>query len=406
MNTCTHSWSWFTRTLWFLTGCASFLAGCATPPPPPPPEAEPLVMAPVPPPTQELIQVNIKFEAQSTLAEDSVQLVHHKVLPSSSVVINVPAGLFEDESDATAQNQDFKTKDFFNTAEQQIEKVLIRNGFRVLSRSKFEAKLRSLRDEARCDLSNYRCLYSKVSPESQAIMDQLKVQLENSEITNDHYASEITKYRTKLQTASAGKRRTGNEKELTDISEVIRAAESGDIQADYILQINVFDIEQKTQVQTDLRHIPEIREFFRKHPGVKRTFETNYHILSCKVVGAHLNAKLVHVRTGEIAWIGEHQLNEFSSGLQNVTIELGSQRFVDNADSIRQFVNEQNQVWARQMRFHQPVQVPAFTHSDSLIPPQVAAGRCEQNWNISSETKTRLARQVAKELIGTIKVGN
>ena len=90
------------------------------------------------------------------------------------------------------KNADFKTKDFFNEAEQQIEKVLIRNGFRVLSRNKFEAKLRTLRDESKCNYAQYNCLYSEVPPETRMILDALKIKFDKSTIDPDQYAEEVS----------------------------------------------------------------------------------------------------------------------------------------------------------------------------------------------------------------------
>ncbi len=383
------------------------LAGCSSAPKtPPPPKLAPLLSMPsIPAEQKNFIEVNLEFKSRNDLNENTVQLPSHIVKPNSSVVINVPSGLFDDQSKETAKSQDFKTKDFFNEAEQQIERELMKNGFRVLSRSKFEAKLRTLRDESRCEDTVFNCLHSQASPEVKNILDDLKNKFDNGDMDAEKYAEQIKRFKDKLQTASAGRRRSGEEKELTDISEVIRAAESGDVQSDYVLQINLFDTSKKLNISADLRHTKKIRDFIRKNPSIKKEFVKNgNNMISCAVLGSKLNAKLVHVKTGEIAWLGEHQLNEFSSGVQKVTVELGSRKYVSNKNNIKDFVNKQNKHWARISRYGKQVGIPEIKYRYSLIKPTISAGRCEQKWNSSSETRNRLARQVAKELINTIAV--
>lgn len=377
------------------------LVGCSSKP-----KLAPLLTIPQQPGDKvSLIEVEAKFENRNELEENIVQLVSHQIKSNSSIVINVPLGLFEDRSEINTEDQDFKTKDFFNVAEQQIEKELMRNGFRVLSRSKFEAKLRSLRDESDCDISRWQCLQTKVTPDVAAIINNLKTQLDSGEITAAKFAEEVQLFREKFQSTSFGRSRNENEKELTDISEVIRAAESGDVQADYVLQINLFETELRDTVTTDLRYIPEVRGFLRQHKGIINEFEKGPNILRCNVVGSKLNAKLIHVKTGEITWIGEHQLDEFSSGVQQVSIELGSKKFVSNYNEVRNFVRNENTDYARAQRYGREIEIPKFRYSEALVQPTITAGRCEKEWDISPSMKTDLARQVAKELIGTIRVG-
>jgi len=390
----------------FLTTCllTTVLGGCASAP-----KMAPLLQTPAMPPDQvDMIDVDLAFSLDTDIYENVVQNISRDILVGSSIVINVPSVLFEEKSEQSAGDragdQDFKTKDFFNLAEQQIEKELIRKGFRVLSRSKFEAKLRSLRDEARCNPNEYRCLYSKVSPEIQPILEELKNKYDRGEISSLQYSSEIKTFRDQMQISSAGKTRTEGEKELTDISEVIRAAESGPVKADFILQINLFDTEKRLKVTKDLRHEKDIRDFVRGHPEIENEFENGNSKIGCAVVGAELNAKLIYVETGEIAWIGEHQLNEFSSGVQNLSVEMGSRRYVSNRADIVEFVSQQNSPLGRQYRYGKNITVPDIEYRSSLVKPTISSGRCESTWNFSIDMRSDLARQVAKELIATINV--
>jgi hypothetical protein len=377
--------------------------GCASQPK----LAAPLTMPSVPLAEDSFVEAELKVFDDSQLADNVVQLSSHAVSANSSVVINVPASLFEDQSDSQTNNQDFKTKDFFNEAEQQIEKELMRNGFRVLSRSKFEAKLRELRDESRCDLSNYDCLRSSVSPDVKPVLEELKAKFDRGDLSATRYAEQVRDIRSQMQMSSAGRSRNGDEKELTDISEVIRAAQDGEIRSDYILQINIFDTEKQKKLMLDLRHDDQIRAFVRNNPGIADEFtgSPSKHQISCAVIEASLNAKLVHVKTGEIAWIGEHSLNEFSSGVQSVSVELGQRHYVSNAAEVENFVRSQNRYSAREARYGRSVEVPEFTYADKLLGPDVSGGSCNQSWSTSNEVKLELARKVARELISTIAIG-
>lgn len=372
--------------------------GCVSPP-------APLISMPrLPDAEVDIIEVNVLFENDSNLEENTVQIASREIERDSTIVINVPSGLFEEQSKQNAKSQDFKTKDFFNEAEQQIEKVLIKKGFRVLSRSKFEAKLRTLRDETRCDIYTFRCLHSQVAPEIKPILEALKEKFDKGEINAHEYSEEISRFREKHIIASAGRKREEGDDELTDISEVIRAAESGNIQADYILQINTFDTETKIRVSKDLLHYREVREFIGNHPEIRAEFENGPNIISCSIAGAEFNAKLIYVRTGEISWIGEHHLDEFSAGVQNILVEIGSRRALSNKMDIETFVRQQNTDIERRKRYGKIVEYPYYEYREFLIKPTISAGRCNKNSSPSRKTKSRLARQVAKELISTIRV--
>ena len=379
-----------------LTLATAALGGCGT--------APLLVMPDTPKPTEDIVASSIEFSSNSKLDENVVQLPSHKVKYGSSVVINVPQEIFEDQSKKDGKDQDFKTKDFFSEAEQAIEKQLLRKNFRVLSRAKLEAELRKLRDENRCNIHEWNCLRSQVSPEAGPILDDLKAQFDRKQISAADYAQQIGEFRNKMQTSSAGRSRTGDEKELTDISEVIRAAQSPAINAEYILQINVFDTNKKLTATTDVRQSEKARALLRANPKLKELLASEAtHNLSCAIIGAALNAKLIHVKTGGIVWIGNHELNELSSGVQKLEIALGQRTYVTNERDVQRFVHSQNTKRARKQRKKYPVTIPAWQYRTDLI-KEVVSGRCENSWNITADNRRALSRNVAKELIDTIAV--
>ena len=207
-----------------------------------------------------------------------------------------------------------------------------------------------------------------------------------------------------MQTSSAGRSRAADEKELTDISEVIRAAQSSAINADYILQINVFDTNKKLTASTDVRQSQEARELLRTQPKLKDLLSAeSANRLSCAIIGAALNAKLIHVETGGIVWIGNHELNELSSGVQKLELELGQRTYVTNERAVQRFVHSQNTKAARKQRKKYPVTIPEWQYTTDLI-REVVSGRCENTWRITAENRRALSRNVAKELIDTIAV--
>jgi PBP1b-binding outer membrane lipoprotein LpoB len=331
------------------------------------------------------------------------------VLAGSTIVINVPeAHLNTNKTRST--DDSFKTKDFFNQAEQQIERVLISTGFRVVSRSKLEAKLRDLRDAARCRWSDFDCLRSRMTDDMKPIFEDLKRKFDAHEITENDYMTKVRDLYEQSENRSAGRARNEGEKELTDISEVIRAAQSGEVKADYILQINNFETEKNTLKRIDLRHFEPVRDFISKYPSLLNSASDDKFMITCSPLAAELNAQLIHVQTGEIVWIGNHELNEWHANINPLTIEMGQRTFATNYSKIKNSINEANQPLARELRAKgQSFNIPSFLMQTDFIPPIVISGRCElenRSTDNIDDLRSQLARRVAKELVETIKVSN
>ncbi len=333
----------------------------------------------------------------------------------SSVVINVPEGFFDKSNNKNSSqkermqnqayqnevaNQTFKTKNFFNIAEQQIERELIKHNFKVKSRSKFEAKLRSMRDSTQIrEKSYYHRIYSSVDKDLRPILESLKRKYEKNEITASEYSDELRQF----QTTTTKSRDEGKSDELTDISEVIIAAGSKGIKADYILQINIFETDNKNSVYADLRYSSSFRRYVRTNPDYIKSMR-NKTKARCDVLAATLNAKLIHVQSGDIIWIGEHTLDELSLGSREVTYEFGSEKYVTNTAQIRAFITAQNTWTQRRLRYGRTVYAPAFKFASKAIAPKRVSGSCSSYTIPTDKIKAKLARQVAKELMRTIKV--
>lgn len=379
------------------TAMAVVMSGCG-------PKLAPPLSQPVAPQTSiDVIKVPLQWESDYDLNDNIAYLKAHKVVVGSSVVLNVPPRILQEQSEQDVTTQGFKTEGFFNVAEQQIERGLLNSGFRVLSRAKFEAKLRSLRDLQKDYSTSMSGIRSESEPEVRILIDEIQSQYEKGTINEDKYIDKIKYFKNKLQVTAAGKRRNSEDQELTDISEVIRAASSDGVKADYILQINEFDTNKKLVVKNRLGEVESVRAFVRKYPDVKREFDNGNDVFRCAVIGAVLNAKLIHVATGEIVWIGENKLNEVDSGVNNITVELGARTSVSNEREVRNFVNQNNGMLARELRFGKDMQVPAWDFTTSLIPATLVAGDCKQEWTPNNDKSLKLARKVSKDLIATIK---
>ena len=379
------------------TVIAVLFSGCG------PKLAPPLAVPSMPNTTEEIIKVPLNWTSDYDIKDNIAYLKTHKVLVGSSVVLNVPSDVFKEQSDNSANSKEYKTKDFFNVAEQQIERGLLNAGFRVLSRAKFEAKLRSLRDQDRCDINEYRCLRSRVAPEAGPLLDSIKAKYESGVITADEYIKQIKIFKDRLKIQVVGKRRSSEDQELTDISEVIRAAGSDGVKAEYILQINDFNTRKRLIAENRLGEIEGVRSFIRKYPEIEAEFDNGNSVVSCAITGAVLNAKLIHVASGEIVWIGENKLNELDSGVNNITIELGARKKVSNAQSVRDFVRRNNGMYARELRYGRDTRVPAWDFRTELIPARLVKGTCSHKWTPTNEQSLKLARKISKELIATIK---
>ncbi|MCA8955568.1 MAG: hypothetical protein KDC87_05810, partial [Planctomycetes bacterium] len=196
----------------------------------------------------------------------------------------------------------FKTTGYFNKAEQQIETSMIAKSFQVQDRSKFEAKLRDRRTKPGT---------TRTSIAKQAEVEAADTKKKNGEITIDEWAKERARIEKKYksETEEPGTSRGRKQKELFDTSELIRAAQEGDVMADYILQVNTFRTEQLSDRPLYLLDQPEMKKLCESHPGLREALQqTGKNAISQPGFFGLLNAKLIDVQTGVIHWVGEHRV--------------------------------------------------------------------------------------------------
>jgi len=227
-----------------------------------------------------------------------------------TVVIALPVEMnkgnnVENELDASGE---FKTEGYINQSEVTVEKELIRFGFNVIDRSKFEAKLRTSREKNQ-KLTTGDNLY-------EAKVNLLKKQLNAKKITNKEYINKLTA----LNDISSSRRR-GN-KELVDMSELIRAAQSSGVQADYILQLNKIEEYKGYVTSLPLKGDRDLEDYILQNPDISYGNGANKIPFSfdTKVFRVVFSAKLFNVKTGKVIWSGSHELN--SLDIEDITVDF------------------------------------------------------------------------------------
>uniref|UniRef100_A0A486XJ39 Lipoprotein n=1 Tax=Rheinheimera sp. BAL341 TaxID=1708203 RepID=A0A486XJ39_9GAMM len=355
---------------------------------------------------------NVSFmvttEKKDLLNDNVVQSRAFPIPVGSSVVIAVP-----DKKSKTQDSHggDFKTDGFFSAAEQQIERSLLRNGFQVKDRAKFEAILRDLRDARGVNTgrwSRYGFDERDFDPAMRPLLQRLTEQLDKKEISESEFYTQLEELRSKARISSESRSRSEGEDELTDISEVIRAASASDVRADYVLQIHEFQTLKLRDERINLFNFAPVREFMNRHPDLERHFISRQ-FFPCQSLEASLNAKLIHVKTGNVVWIGNHSATELDTEQSAMQLELTYQKQVANYNKVREFVEYQNQPGVRELR-GDLVTLPDWQFRTDLIgPTHIAGANCkiEQRSNDEiNQIRTDLSRRVATELISTIKVGD
>jgi len=362
-------------------------------------------------------------EPTQNLEENVVLSRQHTITAGASVVISVPSEHAKRRSEYEKQvsNAEYSTDAFFNEAEQQIERSLIQHGFRVLSREKFEAKLRDMRDAA---VRNDNRADDYVGGRSD-YERQLNELLAKNEIGPDEYAQKLKEFDKATKIASSGVSEKGRQ-ELTDISEVIRAAQSGDVQSDYILQINRFDEVKPVPYTINLEHYDAYKSLMSEFQSAQETL-FNRRKQTCTAYEASLNAKLIDVDTGDIVWIGDHSLMSASASTALPEFKVSVHKTVDNASEVENFVREQNSPELRNQRgstltetvlnkgkpVKKAIKIPEYSFRTEVVGPIIADGQCdeidlsrasEQQKGDLYKMKKQVSKAVAKELIGTIKV--
>lgn len=350
------------KKLTLATGLAALVAGCASGPKPLPPPPPPPVLSPVPevtefplreiPGSQDLT-THVNFPQVPTDAEvlkDGVTTRPNYAVPvDATIVISVPVEeqLREGRSKESAMGEsggddegisNFRTTGYFNRAEQQIVRSLIGKGFNVVDRSKFEAKLRDQREEASRE---YR---QRDSDAKKAEIEAATNKKDAGVLTMDQWAAEMKRIENKFNSGSSSNgRKPGQSKELVDNSELIRAAQSGETQADFILQVNTFTTESTADEHLYLTSFKEIDEICQANPGLRTALERSGNgMITQPGFFGYLNAMLIDVQTGAIVWVGEHRVTTENVLKGGYTVKLPLSKTVSNGSALNKDIKDYN----------------------------------------------------------------
>ncbi len=238
--------------------------------------------------------------------------------------------------------ESFQTDGYYNEAEQQIETALIRRGFDVRDRSRFEATLRDLRDRGDAGGQCFGSDFCRVAEAAgvDVARNQLRTQLENGDIEIGEYQRILEEVNRRAIESAPGQRRT--EDEMIDIAEVIRAAQSGTETADYLLQISLVQVEPSYDRQFEIGAFRETRDFMGRHPGLQLGNGEGQlpAAVPARWFRAEFNAKLMSIRTGSIVWLGNHELQ--SQDAEPLTITIDIERRVANGEAVLNAIRDFN----------------------------------------------------------------
>jgi len=150
--------------------------------------------------------------------------------------------------------------------------------------------------------------------------------------------------------------------QLRDISELIRAAQDGDIRSDYVLQINQLQLKKKL-VSIDLARNSRVEAFRDKYPAIADSIPKFYQFPEYSVT---FNAKLIDVQTGRIVWLGSHDVSSRNILEEDISIVMTLRKFVTNKEVIFKFIDSQNTEEQRMNRREKAVSIPEWKYDYTL----------------------------------------
>lgn len=275
--------------------------------------------------------------------------LYSKDSSAPKVIISIPIerSKYKKEGKITNVGKDgaiYKSDGYYNEAEQAIEGALIRQGFNVLDRSKFEAKLRDLRDrgnDRRYWWMDYEALIE--SNKFDKVREILDDKLKNKEITQKEYITQTDELNKISTVGLPGKNRDKEKNEMNDIAEVIRAAQTGKDRADYLMQINGVNIQEVSKRKISISDRQEVKNFLKSCPGLKLGFGLSELPPSLKTpwLRVQFNAKLIHIESGSIVWLGTHSLE--SPAAEKIKINIQVTKRTSNGIAVNNAIDNYNQ---------------------------------------------------------------
>jgi len=308
---------------------AGALASCSSVPPArsfaPVPNVPLLSARPVPAPAQDQAVITLKQEIPPV---DPDQIATRGAIKANpSVVIHVPPDRVSVATTGPRAATDVRTSAQYNRAEVEIAKSLIKAGFRVLDRAKFEAKVRDLREK------KLNALVESARAARTLAEASAKKEREAGKLTEAEYELRMARI-IKDQPLVPDR---PPKLLVSDMVELLRACENGPVTADYIFQIDSFDIGESGERTVRIDTRPEVVEFLQRNPGIEIPESVTQPFWEARIA-----AKLIDVATGEIVWIGAYQAESLAAIKGGFRISLECTRTVVNGAEVTAAIADHN----------------------------------------------------------------
>jgi len=322
----------------------------------------------------------------SNLNSNTVQVPYSKIPLKSSVFIEREGVVLD------LDNKVIDTQHAYGIAYEEMQKELIRKGFRVLEQSQVRAKLLELAISDNCKDRQlwWRCT-SQLNGDDVLFLDNLKVSLDKGEIELSVFSSEVAKKKRKW------------ERSVTGAKALVAAAQAGAVGIDYVLEIKDFKPANKVQQSLRLKDYPELRRFIANYPDLQVEFDKR-DFMQCAGVGSELKARLIETKSAEVVWMGRHIVSEMTAEGSKYLLEMGARKYAANTDEVEQFIKEQK---SKKSSSKSGARLPVWRYETILMGPNFVQGSCvltnrrAEDLRLASD---ELSGRVARELLGTISV--
>jgi hypothetical protein len=273
---------------------------------------------------------------------ESVAKLTDLALPTgASIVIDLPTDQPIGMTKSAVQSSylRYRSVGYAHHVESELERALIRRGLKVIDRTRFEAKLRDLRDRAEYLRNHWwsRNVSSQTNPALDGLLEKLGKDLAENKITQQQYQEKAAEAMNQMRVASSTTKR--GENEVADRAELMRAVipGNGEPKAEYLLHVDRFELSPRGRRAIDLANNPAIKTYMAKHPGLRVGANPETSLPANVYQPAYVisaSAKIIQVESGAIIWTAEHELDVSALFESGTSVTFQTSREVSNVDDI------------------------------------------------------------------------